>query len=638
MSYYYLLIFLTSSHFADFESRSGSLEVPQRTSPVTTRAARQLKSTGSESDSASSAYSMSRTPKDRSPKVIERRSPRSPVTEKKRPSRLSELESQLAQLQEDLKKAKDQLCSSESWKRRAQQEAEDAKMQLLAMSMKLEESQQHLLELSASDEARVQELRKISQDRDRAWQSELEAVQKQHSVDSATLTSAMNEIQRLKIQLELVSESEAAQTKHAESDYAELQSLKLDLAETLSLIENMKNQLRDCKESEAQAQVLVSETLLQLEIAKTTMETLRLDGLKVMEAHNSLASELEESRDQVSSLEGLVSKLQADLVNVSSNSSGDPTCVDKFTELGENEVGKMDKLKAELNSVNLEVGQLRSALEEAEIRYQEEQIQSTMQIKSAYELVEQTKSQSFLREAELEAELKKTKDDIEELKANLMDKETELQSISEENEGLNMKIKMNQSSHRESELEMKLNKSNADITDMKANLMDKETELQSISEENKMLQLEIKKREMEMGKVNKEAVAEAEAARAAEREALMKLGYVTEEADTSSRRAVRVAEQLEAAQIANSEMEAELRRLKVQSDQWRKAAEAAAAVISTGHNGKFVERTGSLDGNYHPLTGKISSPYSEDLDDDSPKKKNGNMLKKIGVLWKKGQK
>ena len=74
----------------------------------------------------------------------------------------------------------------------------------------------------------------------------------------------------------------------------------------------------------------------------------------------------------------------------------------------------------------------------------------------------------------------------------------------------------------------------------------------------------------------------------------------------------------------------------MQSDQWRKAAEAAAAMISSGNNGKFVERTGSLDSSYNSVTAKMSSPYSEDTDDDdSPKKKNTNMLKKIGVLWKK---
>jgi hypothetical protein len=45
----------------------------------------------------------------------------------------------------------------------------------------------------------------------------------------------------------------------------------------------------------------------------------------------------------------------------------------------------------------------------------------------------------------------------------------------------------------------------------------------------------------------------------------------------------------------NSKMEAELRKIKVQSDQWRKAAEVAAAMLSARNNGNFMERTGSLD-------------------------------------------
>uniref|UniRef100_A0A5B6ZSV0 Interactor of constitutive active ROPs 2, chloroplastic n=1 Tax=Davidia involucrata TaxID=16924 RepID=A0A5B6ZSV0_DAVIN len=619
------------------KTRTGSLEVPQRTSPATPRTARQLKTLGSDSDSVSSSHPATRTPKDRSPKVIERRSPRSPVSEKKRPSRMSELESQLAQLQEELKKAKDQLSSSESWKRRALQEAEEAKKQLATMSAKLEESEQQLLELSASEEARVQELRKISQDRDRAWQSELEALQKHHSMDSAALASAMNEIQKLKIQLERVAESEAAQARHAESAHDEIQSLRLEFTETLSLVEKLKTQLSDCKESETRALEVVSKTQMQLEMAKASEETLQSEGLKATEACKSLALELEQSKDRVNLLEGLVSKLQADLGNNSSNISADLSGnIQIAQENGENE--ETNQLKTELNHVKSEVGQLRSALDAAERRYQEEYIQSTLQIRSAYELVERTKSESCLREADLEAKLKKAKADIEELKLNLMAKETELQSISEENEGLNLKIEKNQSSERESQLEMELKKSETDLADLKVSLLDKETELQGITEENEMLKLEIKKREEERNKVNDEALALAEAARAAEREALMKLGYLTEEADKSSRKVVRVTEQLDAAQAANSEMEAELRRLKVQSDQWRKAAEAAAAIISTGNNGKFVERTGSLDSNYHTIGGKLGSPYSEDMDDNSPKKKNGNMLKKIGVLLKKGQK
>uniref|UniRef100_A0A5B7BJX0 Putative interactor of constitutive active ROPs 3 isoform X2 n=1 Tax=Davidia involucrata TaxID=16924 RepID=A0A5B7BJX0_DAVIN len=621
------------------KARNSSSEAPQKISP---RAVHQLKITGLEANSISSSNQASRTPKDRSLKVTERRSPRSPVSEKKRPSRISELESQISQLQEDLKKVKDQLTSSESRKNRAQQDAEESKKQLSAMSSKLEDSQKQLLERSASEEARVIELQKNSQERDRAWQSELEAIQsiqKQEPVDSAALSSAMSEIQRLKVQLEMVVESEAAQTKRAESEHAELQSLKENLAETFRLVENMKNQLRDCKASEAEAHKLIGETLLQLETAKKTVETLRLDGVKAMEIYNAIALELNQSRAHVNLLEGLVNQLKVDVTDSGSNSSQNPAGDKLELEIRENEKnGKSMELEAELTSAKAEVGQLRTTLDATEIRYHEEQIQSTLQIRSAYELMDQIKSVSNLREAELEAELNKTKADIEELKANLMDKETELQGIMEENEGLNMKIEKSLLCQREYEPEKELKKSKEDVEELKANLMDKETELQNILEENEMLKLEIKKRETDRGKVNNEVVAELEAAMAAEQETLMKIGYATEEADKSDRRTARVAEQLEAAQAANSEMEVELRRLKVQSDQWRKAAEAAAAMLSTANDGKFMERTRSMDSNYNPISGKISSPYSEDVDNDLLKKKNGNMLKKIGVLWKKPQK
>lgn len=219
-----------------------------------------------------------------------------------------------------------------------------------------------------------------------------------------------------------------------------------------------------------------------------------------------------------------------------------------------------------------------------------------------------------------------------------MDKETELQCISEENEELHMKLEKNLSRQQELELEKELKLLNEAIVDLKANMMDKETEFQNISEENEMLRLEISKRDMDKGKTNDKVAAELDEARVAEREAIMKLGLAMEEADKNNRRAARVTEQLEAAQIANSEMEAELRRLKVQSDQWRKAAEAAASMLSAGNNGKFMERTGSLDSNYNPVKGKVGSPYAEDSDEELLKKKNGNMLKKIGVLWKKPQK
>ncbi|CAK9163996.1 unnamed protein product [Ilex paraguariensis] len=629
--------------------RTVSVEVPQKISPqavssevpqkISPRVVRQLKTTALESESSSASNQASRTPKDRSPKVNERKSPRSPVPEKKRPSRVAELESQISQLQNDLKKVKDQLSSSESLKKQAQQEAEESKKQLSALSSKLEESKQQLLERSAFEDVSVIELQSISKEQDQAWESKLEAIQKQHSVELGALASALDEIKILKVQLEMLAESEDEKSKQAESTHAELHSLKENLAETLLLLEDMKNQLRDCKDSEAQAQALLGETMLQLETTRRTVENLRLDGIKSKEAYEAITMELDQSRAHENMLEQLVNKLKDDNTNagsnIYSNCEGDQNHESETIET--EKTGK--PIEAELSCMNSEVQRLRSALEANEIRYHEEKTQSTVQIRSAYEIVEQIKSTSSLREGELEAELKKSKVDIEELKANLMDKETELQGICEENEDLNMRLENALSGNREFELEKELKKLKDDVENLKANLMDKETELQNLSEENKILKFETGNGEMNNGgKVSDEVVIDLEAARAAEREALMKLGYVMEEADKSNRKAARVAEQLEAVQAANSEMEAELRRLKVQSDQWRKAAEAAAAMLSTGNNGKFMERTGSMDSHYSPMAGKIGSPYSEDIEDEFIKKKNGNMLKRIGVLWKKPQK
>ncbi|KAJ8751460.1 hypothetical protein K2173_016671 [Erythroxylum novogranatense] len=613
------------------KGRSGSSEVHQK---AIARAVRQLKTTGLD---ATSSTNQSRTPRERSPKVTERRSPRSPVPEKKRPSKISELETRVSKLQEELKQLKDQLSSSELLKKQALEDAEEYKKQLVDIFSKLEESQKQLKELSSSEEVCVIEVQSISKEKDQTWQSELESVRQQHSVDLAALASAMSEIEWLKCQLETVVDSDVAQNKNSKSEDEEIQILKENLMDTLCLVDNMKKQLKYSKESEAQAQAFANETLLQLEVAKKCVEALRSDGLKSTQAYKMVASELDQSRTRVNVLEQLVSKLETDLREVSNNHS--PALVRNYNadhDIHENErLAEANLLKAEVCSLKSEVEQLKSALEAAEIKGHQEQIHSTVQLRSAYELLEQIKSDSAEREAELESELKQAKADIEELKAELMDKETELQGITEENEALNMKLMKSRSYHKESELENDLKKLNENFCCLKASLVDKETELQNALEESRNLKLQPGRRELEWGKAREHAHVYVEAISTAEQEALAKLETAMEEADKSNKWAARVTEQLEAAQAANSELEAELRRLKVQCDQWRKAAEAAVAMLASGNNGKMMERTGSLDSNYSPT--KFISPFSGDIDYDLLKKKNGNMLKKIGVLWKKPQ-
>ncbi|KAL8541622.1 hypothetical protein ACS0TY_002765 [Phlomoides rotata] len=90
------------------------------------------------------------------------------------------------------------------------------------------------------------------------------------------------------------------------------------------------------------------------------------------------------------------------------------------------------------------------------MRHNGEQTRSVEEIQTTLALVEKIKSASDEREVELEMEIQKSEYKIKELKANLMDKETELQGICEENESLTVKLESSLSGQRGNELEKKL--------------------------------------------------------------------------------------------------------------------------------------------------------------------------------------
>ncbi|CAN6812202.1 unnamed protein product, partial [Brassica oleracea] len=510
--------FFVFNFFVCFGGSNGSPDVPKKASP---RAARPLKMTALEPDSSSSPISANnRTPKNKSPKVLDRRSPRSPVSEKKRPSRITELESLVSQLHEELKKAKDQVIESETSKKQAEQEAEESRKQLEELSSKLQEK--HNQECDFKSVASGDEI--------------------------AGLAFVVEEIRQLKHQIENVASSEANHMKQAELRNSEIHLLRGNLMETLFLVENFRNQVRDCEVSEAETEALATETLRQLENARKAVEELKSDGAKAVESYKKMAGELEQSKSRMVLLEALVTK---------------------------------DKDYEEVSSLRCEVERLREALEASDRKDQEGNVEASSRLRI---------------QAELQSELKIARSEIDELKGRLVEKEAELQFVSEEKDNLYLK---------ETDVEAETKQLKEAMENLKADLMDKETELQIVSDENETLKSDINKRERDVQDV------------------LVKLGIAMEEADKSSKRAVRVAEQLDATQASNSEMEIELRKLKVQSNQWRKAAEAATAMLSAENNGKCD---------------KTNSPYSEDVDDEVTKKKNGNMLKKIGVLWKKPQK
>ncbi|KAF5819435.1 putative interactor of constitutively active ROPs [Helianthus annuus] len=187
-------------------------------------------------------------PKNLVPKPVDHR--RAPTSEKKRVTKAPELETQIARLQEELKKTKSQLIEAESCTKQARHEADEAKKELAAMTAKLDD-------LWACEESKIQELRKISQDRDRAWEAELKAVQKH-------LATAINENQKLNTRLERAAEAEAVQAKQAEL-VNEVISLRLQLSESVNAVEEVKIRLNESKEAESRA-------VERLESVKSSME------------------------------------------------------------------------------------------------------------------------------------------------------------------------------------------------------------------------------------------------------------------------------------------------------------------------------------------------------------------------------
>ncbi|CAH9096154.1 unnamed protein product [Cuscuta europaea] len=355
-----------------------------------------------------------RAPKSRNLKVNDRRSPQSSAVETSS-TKVSALETRFLQLQEELKKAKEQLTSSESMKKKAQQEAQDTKKQLGAMSHKLEESHKQLIDLSDSESSRLRELLQISHDRDRAWESELEALRNQRDLD----ISAMAEIQKLKDQIH---------------------HMGLEIADNLALLEDFKSQLNESKVSEAQTLSELKKAEMKLEVSRMTEETLRGDLSKADEAYKSL----------ILALAGL-----------------------------------------------------------------------------------------------------------------------------------------------------------------KACLVDQETKLKYLNEENDLLKSQIQERDDRKNTIKDEIIDLNVVEIIEEQESMAEEGKISENPE-------------------NWEIEDELRKLRVQCNQWRKAAEAAAAILSGENNGKH-----SMD---HTLGGKLGTPLSDDdFEEEWPKKKNGNVLKKFGVLLKKSQ-
>ncbi|KAK1414372.1 hypothetical protein QVD17_30116 [Tagetes erecta] len=169
-------------------------------------------------------------------------------------------------------------------------------------------------------------------------------------------------------------------------------------------------------------------------------------------------------------------------------------------------------------------------------------------------------------------------------------------------------------------------------------------------EELSVLRLEIEEKERKLGGFVEEndelkrrlSEANVEISSAMVKEETMKLTLtrVEEEFRKSQNDGVELKEKLKEVEGAKEALEMEMKKLRVQTEQWKKAADAAAAILSGG-----VERCGSMDkhygGVYDGYGGFVGSPGLGDESDDGfgNGKRKGSGIRMFGDLWKKkGQK
>ncbi|KAJ4981970.1 hypothetical protein NE237_032807 [Protea cynaroides] len=170
-------------------------------------------------------------------------------------------------------------------------------------------------------------------------------------------------------------------------------------------------------------------------------------------------------------------------------------------------------------------------------------------------------------------------------------------------------------------------------------LLQKEKELELSQEENKKLKKQVK-----------DAAAKAALALTEEEETVLKLAKIGEELGESKTKVWMLNEKLEAVEESKMVLEIEIKKLRVQTEQWKKAADAAAEILSGEEmNGRTVrERSGSMDkhlGSGFRTTdgfgGFVGSPLDADELDDGfgSGRRKGAGIRMFGDKWKrKGQK
>ncbi|KAL6132371.1 hypothetical protein ACLB2K_070742 [Fragaria x ananassa] len=303
----------SKSTVSETPKKAASAETPKKTALSTPRVSKLSRGLGakSESDSASSPSPLqnsSRLSIDRSPRsvnsikpTIERRSPKiatPPPTEKQptRGTKGSELQAQLSLVQEDLKKAKEQIEVIEKEKAKAIDDLKEAQRVSEEANEKLREAlvaQKRAQEDSEIEKFRAVELEQAgieaAQKKEVEWEKELEAVRNQHALDVATLLSTTQELQRLRQELTMTCDAKNQALSHADdaTKIAEIHAEKVEiLSAELTRLKGLLESKQETEISENSKMVLQLES--EVESLKQQLEKAKVYEERLMEKETSI--------------------------------------------------------------------------------------------------------------------------------------------------------------------------------------------------------------------------------------------------------------------------------------------------------------------------------------------------------------
>ncbi|XP_042410138.1 interactor of constitutive active ROPs 4-like [Zingiber officinale] len=180
-----------------------------------------------------------------------------------------------------------------------------------------------------------------------------------------------------------------------------------------------------------------------------------------------------------------------------------------------------------------------------------------------------------------------------------------------------------------------------EVVILKAKLL-KEREVAVLLEENKIFKI----------KAEEEAKQLAESAQTKQEHLAAQLNLMEKKLKDSKTKEQQLSSQLETAEGSKATLEMDLKRMKVQMEQWQKAAEAAAEVLASAGNDAseemsdriLAERCSSMDKYLEADYRSWESPsIDEDTDEDGGGgggrwgRRKGAGVRIFGNLWKKNQ-